>query len=208
MSRTDLDDALDGAAIRAAVAGRLIGRELILLDSAGSTNDVVLKSASAGAPEGLAVFAEEQTAGRGQYGRTWNSASRKSLLVSILLRPDMELAESPRLTRWLAGIVARTVAEEFALVTSIKAPNDVCIGAKKLAGVLVEMRAVPGQPHAGIAGIGLNVNQSENDFANELRGTATSIAMTLGREVSRTQLAIALLRALDAGYRDGQFLAA
>jgi len=198
--------ALDADAIRARVEGQLIGREIVFLERTGSTNDVVMKAASAGAREGLVVFAEEQTAGRGQYGRAWNSVAGKGLWFSVLLRPNLPLAHSARLTDWLARTVSSTIAREFDLAPVVKPPNDIYLGEKKVGGVLVEMRALPGQPHAAIAGIGINLNQQSEDFPNELRETATSVCLATGHAIPRAELAVELLRALDGSYPQVQFL--
>lgn len=206
MSGIENGRAFDANAVRACVQGQLIGSEIIHLERTGSTNDVVMDTAVAGAHEGLVVFAEEQTAGRGQYGRAWNSAAGKGLWFSILLRPNLPLADSTRLTDWLAHTVASTIAQEFGLAPTVKQPNDIYIGEKKVAGILVEMRALAGEPHAAIAGIGLNVNQTLKDFPGELRDTATSVRIATGQAAARTELAVALLRALDSDYRKRRFL--
>ena len=89
MGRADSASGLDAAVLQRALAGRLIGREIVVLESATSTNDSVLQMVEAGAAEGLVVFAEQQTAGRGQHGHRWESASRQGLWFSILLRPGL-----------------------------------------------------------------------------------------------------------------------
>src|SRR5213075_3118241 len=100
---------------------------------------------------GLVVFAERQTAGRGQRENRWESANGKGLLFSVLLRPEVTPAESPRLTSWAAESVAQTLREQHSLGAKVKPPNDIYVGDKKIAGVLLEMRAVPGA-HIGILG--------------------------------------------------------
>ena len=94
------------------------------------------------------------------------------------------------------------IRNEFFLKTTIKLPNDVQIDGRKVAGVLVEMRAQEKAPHLAIAGIGINVNQSLEDFPKKLRARAISLAMALDRQVDRQKLAIALLRNLDRSYRE------
>ena len=96
MAAVDPGPALDAAQLQRALAGNLIGRRVVTLASAASTNDSVLQMAEAGAEEGLVVFAEEQTAGRGQRGRRWESAARHGLWFSILLRPNLAPAHSAR----------------------------------------------------------------------------------------------------------------
>ena len=177
-----------------------IGREIVVLEETASTNDSVLQRATFDTPEGLVVFAERQTAGRGQRGNTWESAAHKGLWFSILLRPKIDIGESGRLTAWATKAIAQTIAKEFALSTTIKPPNDVYVAGKKIAGVLVEMRAQQNAPHFAIVGIGVNMNHRLEDLSKELRWRAASLAMVLARQVDRQQFAIALLRNLDRTY--------
>jgi len=191
---------LDPAQLRRALGDCTLGREIVVLEETTSTNDSVLERASPDVPEGLVVFAEHQTAGRGQRSNRWESARRMGLWFSILLRPKIDIGQSPRLTAWAAEIVAETIRTEFGLSPAIKSPNDVQIDGRKVAGVLVEMRAQANARHVAIAGIGVNVNHVREDFSEELRERAISLAMALNREVDRDKLAIALLHNLDRSY--------
>jgi BirA family transcriptional regulator, biotin operon repressor / biotin---[acetyl-CoA-carboxylase] ligase len=194
-------DRLVAEELQAGIGSAVIGREIIVLDQTGSTNDAILQVANANSKEGLVVFAEHQTAGRGQRGNRWESAMGKGLWFSILLRPKIDLASSPRLTAWAAEAISDTIQNEFSVTPTIKLPNDVQIDGRKVAGVLLEMRAREKAPHLAIAGIGVNVNQSGEDFPKELQSRAISLAMALGRQVDRQNFAIALLRELDRTYR-------
>lgn len=193
-------DRLVADELRDALGVCTIGREIVVLEETASTNDSVLQRATFDTPEGLVVFAERQTAGRGQRGNTWESAAHKGLWFSILLRPKIDIGESGRLTAWAAEAIAQTIAKEFALSATIKPPNDIYIAGKKIAGVLVEMRAQQNAPHVAISGIGINMNHRLEDFSKELRSRAISLAMVLDRQVDRQQFAIALLRNLDRTY--------
>jgi BirA family transcriptional regulator, biotin operon repressor / biotin---[acetyl-CoA-carboxylase] ligase len=194
-------DRLVAEELQADLGSAVIGREIIVLDQTGSTNDAILQIANANSKEGLVVFAEHQTAGRGQRGNRWESAAGKGLWFSILLRPKIDLASSRRLTTWAAEAISGAIQEEFSLAPTIKLPNDVQIDGRKVAGVLVEMRAQVKAAHLAVAGMGVNVNQSREDFPRELQSKAISLAMTLGRKVDRQSFAIALLRYLDLTYR-------
>jgi BirA family transcriptional regulator, biotin operon repressor / biotin---[acetyl-CoA-carboxylase] ligase len=194
-------DGLVAEELQADLGSAVIGREIIVLDQTGSTNDAILQIANANSKEGLVVFAEHQTAGRGQRGNRWESAAGKGLWFSILLRPKIDLASSRRLTTWAAEAISGAIQEEFSLAPTIKLPNDVQIDGRKVAGVLVEMRAQVKAAHLAVAGMGVNVNQSREDFPRELQSKAISLAMTLGRKVDRKSFAIALLRYLDLTYR-------
>jgi BirA family biotin operon repressor/biotin-[acetyl-CoA-carboxylase] ligase len=192
--------ALDAQFLREALGNCIIGREIVVLEETTSTNDAVLQRSTSGAPEGLVVFAERQTAGRGQRDNRWESAAHKGLWLSILLRPKIDIAESVRLSTWAAAVVAETIRSELALTAVVKSPNDVYLGDKKVAGVLVEMRAQESAPHLAIVGIGINVNHTAEDFSAELRTRAISLAMALNRPVDRQQFAVVLLRTLDHAY--------
>src|ERR1043166_4970071 len=185
----------------------LIGREIVVFEQTDSTNDAILQLANTNSKEGLVVFTEHQTAGRGQRGTRWESTAGKGLWFSILLRPELDLASSSQLTTWAAETISDAIQREFSLTPAIKLPNDVQIDGRKVAGVLVEMRARKKAAHLAIAGIGVNVNQSREDFPTDLQDKAISLAMALGKQVNRQKFAIALLRNLDRTYRDSKFLA-
>jgi BirA family biotin operon repressor/biotin-[acetyl-CoA-carboxylase] ligase len=178
-----------------------MGNQLIVVEEANSTNDIAWAAAERGAPEGFVVFAERQTAGRGQYGRRWESAPYQGLWFSVLLRLGITLTESPRLTSLLAGVVAATIIEETGCAASIKAPNDIYVASRKVAGVLVEGRMASDGSYIAVAGLGVNVNQTLEDFPAELHQTAGSLRMATGRQIERGPLAVALLRKLEADYR-------
>lgn len=171
-----------------------------MLDETTSTNDFVFGIAKPDTAEGIVVFAESQIAGRGQHGNRWDSATGKGLWLSILLRPKTLPDEAPRLTSWAATTIAETINLQLSLGASVKPPNDVYIADRKVAGVLLELRAVPDQPHVAILGIGINVNHRTEDFPEELRARAASLAMLLGHAVDRQELAVALLCNLDRSY--------
>jgi BirA family biotin operon repressor/biotin-[acetyl-CoA-carboxylase] ligase len=201
--------------VAAELQGRLpaiIGKEIVVLEQTCSTNDAILEVASpqgaaVSSPpsrknEGLVLFAEHQTAGRGQRGNRWESAPGKGLWFSILLHPEIEINESWRLTIWAIETISGVIRNEFSLEPAIKLPNDIQVHGRKVAGVLVEMRAQQNAPHLAIVGIGINVNQSLQDFPPELRNRAISLAMALQQPVDRQKFAVTLLRKLDLSYRE------
>jgi BirA family transcriptional regulator, biotin operon repressor / biotin---[acetyl-CoA-carboxylase] ligase len=199
----------------------IIGRDIIVVEQTGSTNDAILEVAFAeGAavslksrglgqgggkrciPEGLVLFAEHQTSGRGQHGNRWESTAGKGLWFSILLRPEIQLSDSGRLTIWAVEAISSVFRAEFELEPVVKLPNDVQIRGRKVAGVLVEMRAQSQAPHLAVVGIGINVNQSDDDFPMQIKHNAISLGMAVGRQIERHDLAAALLRKLDLTYRE------
>lgn len=192
-----VSDRLIANELRAALAHSGPGKEIVVVEETESTNDLAWEAAERGATEGFAVFAERQTKGRGQYGRRWESAPYLGLWFSILLRPALKLRDSPQLTSQLAEVISATIAEHTGTTPRIKPPNDIYIGERKVAGVLVEGRTSAEGNYVAVAGIGINVNQTIDDFPGELRATAGSLAMVTGRTISRSELAIALLRNLN-----------
>src|SRR5437762_6579862 len=197
MSTVEQLDRLIADQLQAALPSGIIGRKSIVLEQTGSTNDAVSRVALTddlpSIPEGLVVFAEHQTAGRGRRGNHWESTAGKGLWFSILLRPEIPLSDSGRLTIWAIEAISDVIRSEFGLEPAIKLPNDVQLNEHKVAGVLVEMRAQDKAPHVAVVGIGINVNQCRDDFPAELQDNAISLAMALGREVALQNFAVALL---------------
>src|SRR6266478_3068096 len=202
MFQAEMSDRLIADELQTHSARATIGRQIIVLQQTSSTNDAILQVATANSNEGLVLFAEHQTAGRGQRGNRWESAAGKGLWFSILLRPGIQIEESGRLTIWAIEIISDLIRTEFSVEPAIKLPNDVRLSGRKVAGVLVEMRAQEKAPHLAVVGIGINVNQSLQDFPPELQSKATSLAMAVHRPVDRQQLAIAVLRHLDRTYHE------
>jgi BirA family biotin operon repressor/biotin-[acetyl-CoA-carboxylase] ligase len=201
MSEPDRGDRLDADELRAALGESRMGNQIVVVEEALSTNDLAWEAAGRGASEGFVVFAERQTAGRGQYGRRWESAPYQGLWVSVLLRPPITLAQSPQLTTLLAEVVAATIKQETGGSAVIKPPNDIYLAGRKIAGILVEGRTASDGRYLAVAGIGINVNHVTADFPEALRTTAGSLAMATGRNLPRLPLAVALLRTLETVYR-------
>ncbi|MGQ9778925.1 MAG: biotin--[acetyl-CoA-carboxylase] ligase [Bacillota bacterium] len=169
------------------LATSCFGRRAVYLPSTGSTNDEAKRLAAAGWPEGTLVAAEEQTAGRGRLGRSWHSPPG-GLWFSLILRPGLPLSELGPLAILAAVAMRRAILEETGLGVLVKWPNDLVIEKKKLAGILAEAGGELGRVEAVILGIGLNANQTEEDFPPAIRPFATSLRVILGREVRRVPL--------------------
>jgi len=179
---------------------KIIGRDIRVFEQTTSTNDVIEKLARDGVKEGIAVFAESQTKGRGRLGRKWISPTHKGLWFSILLRPDLRPQEATRLTVASATALRRAIHSETGLNPEIKWPNDILVHGKKVAGILTEMSAELDRVQHIILGIGVNVNTSASEFQPELRKFATSLKIEFGRTISRADMAAAILRELDRDY--------
>lgn len=168
---------------------------LLRLSSVDSTNTLALQQANDPASAGLVITAEEQTAGRGRRGRTWSAPPGSSLLASVILRPPPEQRQPVRLTILGAVSVCQAIHDVTGLSAQIKWPNDVLIGGKKVAGLLVELTA-----HAAVLGIGINVNVPASFFSEAHLAHGRSLADILGREVDREALLAALLGHLGHGF--------
>src|SRR5450756_69336 len=169
---------------------KIIGRDIRVFEQTTSTNDVIEKLARDGVKEGVVVFAESQTKGRGRLGRKWMSPARRGLWFSILLRPDLRPQDATRLTVASATALRRAIESQTGLKAEIKWPNDILIHGKKVAGILTELSAELDQVKYVILGIGVDVNLSLGDFPAELRKLATSLKVELGKPVSRPELAV------------------
>jgi BirA family biotin operon repressor/biotin-[acetyl-CoA-carboxylase] ligase len=188
--------------------GWLIGREVRVFNETTSTNDIIEKLARDGVKEGMVVFAESQTRGRGRLGRRWVSPARRGLWFSVLLRPVLRPQAVTQITVMAATAIVRAIRGVTGLQPEIKWPNDVQIRGRKLAGILTEMSGEQDRVGHVVLGVGLDANQVAAEFPSELRNVATSLRIELGRPVERPSLAIALLRELDHDYRrvrEGRF---
>jgi len=179
---------------------RVIGRDIRVFKETTSTNDIIEKFARDGVKEGVVVFAESQTKGRGRLGRKWASPAKKGLWFSILLRPELRPHETTRLTVASATALRRAIESKTGLAPEIKWPNDILLHGKKVAGILTELNAELDRVKYVIIGIGVDVNLTARDLPPELKKIATSLKIESGKAISRAELAILILRELDADY--------
>lgn len=174
----------------------VVGREIQVYLETASTNDVAMTLGRAGAPEGVAIFAESQTAGRGRLGRRWQSAPGRGLWVSVLLRPKW--SGFSRFSLAAAVAVARGIDPFLPEPAGIKWPNDIYLGGnRKTAGILCESGA-----GFVVIGVGLNVNHLSDDFDAEIARRATSLALASGRQLNRAEVAASVLAEFDRIYSE------
>jgi BirA family biotin operon repressor/biotin-[acetyl-CoA-carboxylase] ligase len=181
---------------------RDLGRTCYGFDVLASTNASLHALGQQGAPEGTIVLADEQTAGRGQANRVWISPPRCNLYASVLLRPSIAPAQAPLLSLLAAVALVDTLRQEGA-VCGIKWPNDVLIRRRKVAGILAEMETHRDSIEFVVVGIGVNVNMTQEalqDHLGPIAQTATSLRVSLGREVCREALLATLLEHLEQWY--------
>ena len=202
---------------------RRIGRQIIVLPEVDSTNTYALDTLAAKigkAADGYVVFAEYQTAGRGRLGHRWHSPRGASLIFTVMLCDDITREGAGGARRDLrtsteaitSGPVRLVMAAAVAVVAGIEQatgvepvirwPNDVYVGSKKLAGILVEVRTVCGTVRATAVGIGVNCLQHAPHFTPEIRDRATSLEVEAAQPIDRVAVAQAILPKLDAYIAD------
>jgi len=179
----------------------LIGREVQYFDKLDSTNTYTLALADDAAMDGLVVIADEQSAGRGQHGRSWSAPAGSSVLMSVLLFPPPALRRPAVLTAWAAVAVCEVIREITDIRAQIKWPNDVLVGANKICGILIEQRSAGTDRLATVAGIGLNVTQPAEWFAQAGLTEATSLALHSHQTSASQDVAEMLVAQLDDEYQ-------
>lgn len=165
----------------------------------GSTNVTAMQAAAAGEPEGAVYVAEQQTAGRGRGGHTWDSAQSVGIYCSVVVRPRISPVDALFLSLMTGIAAAQAVEQVTGLHPDLRWPNDLLLNGKKVCGVLTEMNAEPTQVRYVVLGVGINVNHAS--FTGDLEPIATSLRIESGREWSRVELTAALLKSLDSAYR-------
>ena len=189
----------DAAAFHARLGTRALGRSLIALAAAGSTNDVAWEAHARGAAHGTAVVADAQTRGRGRAGREWHTAPGKGLALSLLVR-DAGARRPLGVVPLTAGLALARGLDALGVRARLKWPNDLLLDARKLAGILVESRSgAAAEERALVIGMGVNVSQTADDFPDALAAGAwppVSLAMA-GHALAREAVATAALDALE-----------
>ena len=178
-----------------------IGRNILYFPSLPSTMDTAKRMAKEGMGEGTIVLASQQTGGRGRLGRTWLSSPDSSILLSVILRPDV--SQLPQLNMVAGLATVHSIEKATGLKPVLKWPNDVLLNGKKVCGILMENVFEGGELKAAIVGIGLNVRLDTSRFA-AISATATSLSKELGREMSPWEILPFLLKELEQSYRELQ----
>jgi len=201
------DPAIDARGLREAIAaaGLRLGSPLTWIERTESTNNVAAREAACGAPHGATFLADQQTGGRGRFGRKWFSPPGQNLYLSIVLRPDAPPERLPCITLAIGLAVAEAITPFVpGTPVEVKWPNDVLIARRKAVGILVEASTTGAGAMTLVAGIGINVLQTA--FDPEIEGIATSIAAH-GSSPDRAEVFLAVLRRLsmrlDQFERDG-----
>lgn len=165
-----------------------------------STNVRARAIADQGAPEGTIVVAETQLEGKGRRGRSWFSPAGEGIYVSVILRPRVPPSEAPQLVLLAAVAAAEALLAHTALPVSVKWPNDILVGGKKVAGILTEMRLAEDRIDHVVIGMGVNVNTPAEGLPPEIAAIATSLRAETGQTFSRVGLLRTYLEKLEGWY--------
>jgi BirA family biotin operon repressor/biotin-[acetyl-CoA-carboxylase] ligase len=177
---------------------------IVRLGIVDSTQSVAFALAERGAVDRTVVVADAQSAGRGRRGRAWQAPAGTSLLVSILVRPRLPQALLPTLSPTTAVAASDAIRRVTGVDPRVKWPNDVLVGGRKIAGILLESRMAPSarpdvsEPAAATVVIGLGINLGQREFPPELASRATSVALEGARVPDRETMLVALLEEFDA----------
>lgn len=197
---TDAPDIPYPAEVMSGLSTSVLGLNLVHMEEVASTNAEAKKLAREGCPEGTVIVAETQKGGKGRLGRVWFSPRSRGLWFSIVLRPPINLVDTPQVTMVTAVAVATAVREHTGVPAGIKWPNDILVDGKKICGILVELNAEMDCVNFLVAGIGLNVNIKKNEFPPELADIVTSLEIESGRHIYRVPLLRCLLQHLEKWY--------
>jgi BirA family biotin operon repressor/biotin-[acetyl-CoA-carboxylase] ligase len=173
---------------------RRLGRRVLVYSSIESTNTRAATLANDPANDGIAILADEQTAGRGQHGRSWTCQPGVGVLLSVLMFPPPSLRRPVVLAAWAANSVCEVIAKVIGTQATIKWPNDVLIASRKVCGILIE------QGRGTVVGIGLNVNQTKESLDAEGLPQAASLRLFTEKTLDCHQVARLLIQELDDQY--------
>lgn len=190
---------MNADAVRSYLHTQWAAQDLIVYKETGSTNDDVEKEGQAGAPSGVLVVADKQTAGRGRNGRVWQTPEEKNIAMSLLLRPSFPAVKSPMLTLLMGMALAEGLENVCGRRVGIKWPNDIVLNKRKLCGILTELHIAPdGKTYDVVIGVGINVNQ--NEFAPDIRDMAGSLYTETGCEYDRNKVIAAVMDCFEKDY--------
>lgn len=188
----DQPDLLDAGRIKKDLATRWLGRDLLILSEASSTNAVALSSVGQ-RQSGSVILAEIQKEGRGRLSRSWASP-QGGIWMSLVLKPDIPLSRVYRINMAASVSICRAISR-LGLEAGIKWPNDILIQEKKVCGILTELGAQMDRLDYVVVGVGLNANNDTAAFPSQWR--STSLAAELGRSIDRCALVAAILNEME-----------
>jgi BirA family biotin operon repressor/biotin-[acetyl-CoA-carboxylase] ligase len=193
------EDDISPLSIHNGLRTHFMGQNILYYPCISSTMSVAKEVAEGGAAEGTIVIAEEQTAGRGRLGRRWLSPKGSSILLSIILRPDVERLAQLNMVASVA--VVRSIEKTTNLKPAIKWPNDILIHGKKVSGILIENLVEGGKVKVTIVGIGINVELDPSLFV-DISSQVTSLHIESARKISRREILLQLLGEFERLYHE------
>ncbi|KOF57780.1 MULTISPECIES: biotin--[acetyl-CoA-carboxylase] ligase [Clostridium] len=183
---------------------KYIGRNIIHFDSIECTNDLAKELAEKGAEEGTVVIAEEQTSGRGRFRREWVAAKYKSIMMSIILKPNTSSTCIYQITQIAAAAIGKAI-EELNIDVGIKWPNDIIVNWRKVCGILTEASGEIDKINYVVVGIGINVNQENSDFPEAVLNKATSLRIEKNEYISRKLLLCSFFEKFETLYDEFRY---
>jgi BirA family biotin operon repressor/biotin-[acetyl-CoA-carboxylase] ligase len=194
------NEIFDSKEIETYLRTRVIGRAIEYLEETGSTNEVAKERAKNGAPEGLTVIAERQTAGKGRYGRTFYSPQRGGIYMSVVFRPPWPMEETSYLTVMTAGAVCRAIRKTYCPTVEIKWVNDLYIDCKKLGGILTEAEFQVESAHVEYAVVGIGINVFNKKFPDEIADIVTNLCEHTSETIFVNLLIAEVMNELENAY--------
>ena len=197
---TKVPDKVTADEITLGLKTNILGRHIHYEESVDSTQKIAHRLVQDEAPEGTIVVAEEQVSGRGRMGRNFYSPKYTGIFMSVILRPNIPPPKAPQLTLITAVAIVQAIEEMLEISPQIKWPNDILINGKKITGILTELIADADRIQSIIIGIGINVNQEQKDFPDELKEIAGSLAIACKKQIKRSELIQHVLMKLEQLY--------
>jgi BirA family biotin operon repressor/biotin-[acetyl-CoA-carboxylase] ligase len=188
------------ASIKTGLETNIIGKRIICLECIDSTNSFACEVLAKDNQDGIVILSEEQTRGKGRFGRRWFSPKGKCILCSVILRKVPSYEHSPYITIIGTLSVVSAITSITGLSPLVKFPNDIVINGRKVAGVLVESKNWADSSPIFVLGIGVNVNIKKEDFPRTIHHTATSLYIESGETINRAVFTRRMLESLDHWY--------
>jgi len=180
---------------------KYVGRRIIHFDTIESTNNTAKELAAKGAKDGTVIISEEQTSGKGRLGRQWLAPKYKGVWMSIILKPEINPVDVPKITHISAAAVVSGLME-LNIKAHIKWPNDIIINNKKICGILTEMSGEINRISYVIVGIGINANLELDDIPKGISEKASSLLIETGRKIDRKEVAAKVLNNFEILYQN------
>lgn len=197
---TKKPDKISSNEIQLGLKTQMMGRYIHFEEIVSSTQKIARNLANEGVEEGTIVVADQQTNGKGRMARVWYSPKGTGIWMSMIIRPNLPINQTPQLTLLTAVAIVQAIEELTPLKPEIKWPNDIMLNGKKLVGILTELQAEADQVHSVIIGTGINVNQKVADFPEDLQKIATSICIETGTVWERAEFIQMILLKFEGLY--------